>query len=92
MNWTCWFVLVLLGTFCRIDFPFQMERIHQMNVVPDVVPVLHPSLDLQITVKSTPEQLQQTKKRDTRVVPGAYLTVEQVGQRPWLIGVLQLSI
>ena len=59
-----------------------MERIHQMNVVPDVLPSLHPSLDLRVTF---PEPLPQTahpknraNRRNKQVEPGVFLVSEQV--------------
>ena len=61
-----------------------MERIHQMNVVPDVLPSLHPSLDLRLTFPEPPPQsayLKNRSKRETRQVePGVFLVSEQVWQ------------
>ncbi|TFK76620.1 PEBP-like protein [Pluteus cervinus] len=61
-----------------------MERIHQMNVVPDVIPVLHPSVDLHITAKNTPDQCRRTKKIESRVEPGIFLAPEQTLEPPKL--------
>lgn len=59
-----------------------MERIHQMNVVPDVLPDIHPSLDLRVNfprVKSTTgPQATVSKAVYEHVEPGAFLLPEQV--------------
>jgi len=63
-----------------------MERIHQMKVVPDVLPSLHPSVDLQITFPMAPplnEYLRQNAKpRHQGVEPGVYLLPEQTRLPP----------
>lgn len=56
----------------------EMERIHQMKVVPDVLPILHPSIDLHVTAKNTSPVFHETKKIESGVEPGAYLTPAQV--------------
>lgn len=56
-----------------------MERIHQMNVVPDVLPDLHPSIDVRLTVPSTLKQLREGQKVHTPVEPGAFVFPRQVG-------------
>ena len=59
-----------------------MERIHQMHVVPDVLPDLHPSFDLRVTFpehrdkNNTPEA--DVKPKCGFVEPGVYLLPEQV--------------
>ncbi|KAL4065768.1 phosphatidylethanolamine-binding protein [Scleroderma yunnanense] len=65
-----------------------MERIHQMFVVPDVVPHLHPSLDLRVTY---PEHLverrhngESSKRKHALVEPGTYLHPEQTIEPPKL--------
>lgn len=64
----------------------QMERIHQMNVVPDVLPTLHPSLDLRLTFPEPPPQSAylrtRSKRQHKQVEPGVFLVSEQVW---WLI-------
>ncbi|KIM52354.1 hypothetical protein SCLCIDRAFT_56180, partial [Scleroderma citrinum Foug A] len=65
-----------------------MERIHQMFVVPDVVPFLHPSLDLRVTY---PEHFvrridhgDSKKRKHAPVEPGTYLHPEQTVEPPKL--------
>jgi large subunit ribosomal protein L35 len=59
-----------------------MERIHQMKVVPDVLPDIHPSLDLRVNfprVKSkTGPQPTVSKAVYGHVEPGVFLLPEQV--------------
>jgi large subunit ribosomal protein L35 len=55
-----------------------MERIYQMNVVPDVVPDLRPTLDLQITFPIASKSSHRGKLRYETVEPGVYLLPEQV--------------
>ncbi|EGN94120.1 hypothetical protein SERLA73DRAFT_188707 [Serpula lacrymans var. lacrymans S7.3] len=65
-----------------------MERIHQMNVVPDVLPSLHPSFDLRVvfpeapSTNTTPSSKSGTKY--AQVEPGIYLTAEQTLSAPTL--------
>lgn len=60
----------------------KMERIHQMNVVPDLLPTFHPSLDLRITFPEPPPLSTylrtRVKRRHAAVEPGSYLLPEQV--------------
>lgn len=60
-----------------------MERVYQMNVVPDVLPVLRPSIDLQLAFPEGPPQSVVARTRRARkyktVEPGVYLLPEQVG-------------
>ena len=60
----------------------QMERIYQMNVVPDMLPELHPSFDLRIRYLAPPPKsnyLRTRVKRGLRQVePGVFLLPEQV--------------
>jgi large subunit ribosomal protein L35 len=69
------------------DLDLLMERLHQMKVVPDVLPVLHPSVDLHVTARLMPEHFESLMKRNRfqrrvntfkEVVPGNYLTPRQV--------------
>src|ERR1700753_1298419 len=61
-----------------------MERIHQMNVVPDVLPSLHPSFDLRLTFPEPPPQStylrNRVKRQHKHVEPGIFLVSEQVWQ------------
>ncbi|KAG1725580.1 phosphatidylethanolamine-binding protein [Suillus paluster] len=63
-----------------------MERIHQMQVVPDVLPDIHPSLDLRVTfpkVKSnTGLQVTVSKVVYENVEPGVFLLPEQTVEPP----------
>ena len=71
-----------------------MERIHQMNVVPDVLPSLRPSFDLRLTFPEPPPQSlylrTRSKRQHKQVEPGVFLVSEQVRQCdmfpscPWL--------
>ena len=55
-----------------------MERIHQMHVVPDVVPDLHPSLDLRVSFPEHQTKVVSTAPKYKFVEPGVYLLPEQV--------------
>ena len=55
-----------------------MERIHQMHVVPDVVPDLHPSLDLRVSFPEHQTKVASTVPKYKFVEPGVYLLPEQV--------------
>src|SRR5579872_5018870 len=63
----------------------QMERIHQMNVVPDILPSIHPSFDLRLTFPEPPPESKylrnRTKRQHKQVEPGVFLVSEQVGLR-----------
>lgn len=48
-----------------------MERVHQMKVIPDLLPVFHPTVDLQLSFKE-----------DESVIPGNFLPVESTFQAP----------
>jgi large subunit ribosomal protein L35 len=50
-----------------------------MKVIPDVLPDLHPSIDLHVTARTSPEEFRKTKKVQVAIEPGAYLSPEQVG-------------
>ncbi|KAK0444944.1 phosphatidylethanolamine-binding protein [Desarmillaria tabescens] len=52
-----------------------MERIHQMNVVPDVLPSLHPSIDVSIKVRQT--HLAGPTYRSRGIEPGVFLSPKQ---------------
>lgn len=60
----------------------KMERVHQMNVVPDLLPEIHPSLDLRVNfLERLPEKLRKqdrTKRKFEKVEAGVYLLPEQV--------------
>ncbi|KAJ7321538.1 phosphatidylethanolamine-binding protein, partial [Mycena albidolilacea] len=40
------------------DLDLLMERLHQMNIIPDVLPVPHPSVDLHVTTRLMPEHFE----------------------------------
>jgi len=61
-----------------------MERVHQMKVIPDALPTLHPSIDLHVTVRTFPEELQNQKKVQVAVEPGTFLSPEQTLVSPKL--------
>ena len=62
-----------------------MERVHQMHVVPDVIPDLHPSLDLRVSFPEHKTKEPSTTPKYTFVEPGVFLLPEQVGGplAPW---------
>ena len=55
-----------------------MERIYQMNVVPDVLSVLKPSIDLHVIARTTPKEFLNSKKVQAVVEPGIFLKSKQV--------------
>jgi large subunit ribosomal protein L35 len=55
-----------------------MERIYQMNVVPDLVSDIRPSLDLRITTGLRPKSIHPKAKNPLIVEPGSFLTPKQV--------------
>ncbi|THH11337.1 hypothetical protein EW146_g8082 [Bondarzewia mesenterica] len=65
-----------------------MERIHQMNVVPDVIPELRPGLDLRITFPEPPPRSvylrTRVKRRHIPIEPGVFLLNEQTRKPPSL--------
>ncbi|KAI6128699.1 phosphatidylethanolamine-binding protein [Pisolithus croceorrhizus] len=63
-----------------------MERIHQMFVVPDVIPYLRPSLDLRVTYPQARRTSQQQpgKTQHMLVEPGTFLLPEQTTKPPKL--------
>jgi large subunit ribosomal protein L35 len=72
------------------DLDLLMERIHQMHVVPDVLPVLHPTVDLHVTARLMPEHFDSLMRRNRfqrrvntfkEVIPGNYLIPQQVRSR-----------
>ncbi|KAH8822516.1 phosphatidylethanolamine-binding protein [Flagelloscypha sp. PMI_526] len=44
-----------------------MERVHQMNIVPDVIPVMHPSLDLQVVYRTPAREFLQSLPNSERL-------------------------
>ncbi|EMD41367.1 hypothetical protein CERSUDRAFT_128093 [Gelatoporia subvermispora B] len=65
-----------------------MERIHQMKVVPDLLPELHPSLDLRINFPEPPPEdvykRSRVKRKYEKVEPGVFLRPEQTWRQPLL--------
>jgi len=59
------------------DLDLLMERIYQMNVVPDVLPVLKPSIDLHVIARTTPKEFHESKKVQQVVEPGIFLKSKQ---------------
>lgn len=55
-----------------------MERIYQTNVVPDVLPVLKPSIDLHVIARITPKEFLNSKKVQGVIEPGVFLKSKQV--------------
>lgn len=61
-----------------------MERLYQMHVVPDLVPAIHPSLDLRITTGFRPKGIHPKAKNPMIVEPGSYLLSKQTSRPPTL--------
>ncbi|KAJ3911889.1 phosphatidylethanolamine-binding protein [Lentinula edodes] len=66
-----------------------MERIHQMHVVPDLLPGVHPSLDLHVTVpyplnKQFKRSMKSGGKSIVGVEPGSFLSPTQTARAPGL--------
>lgn len=65
-----------------------MERIYQMNVVPDLLPSLHPTLDLRVNFLEPPPtdvyRRTRVKRRYQKVEPGVFLLPEQTWRQPML--------
>lgn len=59
-----------------------MERIYQMKVVPDALPELNPTIDLQVIARTLPAEFLKTKKVFKTVEPGIYLRPKQVYFHP----------
>lgn len=55
-----------------------MERIYQMKVVPDALPEINPTIDLQVIARTLPTDFLKTKKVFKAVEPGIYLRPKQV--------------
>ncbi|KAG5722241.1 hypothetical protein E4T56_gene3893 [Termitomyces sp. T112] len=55
------------------DLDLLMERLHQMHVIPDVLPDLRPTIDVHVVAQTTSRERVQTKKMRTTVVPGTFL-------------------
>lgn len=50
-----------------------------MNVIPDVLPALHPTVDLRVTFPEAPTDRNRARRKAHRAVePGTYLVPEQV--------------
>ena len=64
------------------DIIIQMERIYQMKVVPDLLPALHPSIDLRVNYPEKPPESvylrTRVKRKYRQVEPGVFLLPEQV--------------
>lgn len=50
-----------------------MERLHQMNVIPDVLGNLRPTADLSLVLRGNP----------TPVEPGSFVTASQANYHPF---------
>ncbi|KAK7041759.1 mitochondrial 54S ribosomal protein YmL35 [Paramarasmius palmivorus] len=63
-----------------------MERIHQMNICPDVLPVIHPTVDLDVNVKPALSEVPLTgaARRFFLVEPGSFVTSLQTLKPPTL--------
>ncbi|CAL1697070.1 unnamed protein product [Somion occarium] len=65
-----------------------MERIYQMNVVPDMLPEMHPSFDLRVNFPEPPPQStvlrNRTKRKYQKIEPGVFLLPEQTRKPPMM--------
>ncbi|KAF8198980.1 phosphatidylethanolamine-binding protein [Pholiota molesta] len=66
------------------DLDLLMERLYQMSVVPDVLPVIKPSLDLHLIVRTRPTEFIEEKKIQTHVEPGSFVKPKQTEVPPKL--------
>ncbi|KAJ7151686.1 phosphatidylethanolamine-binding protein [Mycena filopes] len=75
------------------DLDLLMERMHQMHVIPDVLPVMHPSLDLHVAARLMPQHFDALMERNKfqrrvntfkDVIPGNYLIPQQTRVPPKL--------
>ncbi|KAJ7775311.1 hypothetical protein B0H16DRAFT_1756544, partial [Mycena metata] len=75
------------------DLDLLMERLHQMNVIPDVLPVIHPSIDLHVSARLMPQHFDALMERNKfqrrvntskDVIPGNYLIPQQTRVPPKL--------
>ncbi|RPD70802.1 PEBP-like protein [Lentinus tigrinus ALCF2SS1-7] len=68
------------------DLDLLMERIYQMNVVPDMLPELHPSFDLRLRYLEPPPKNNylrtRVKRKVKQVEPGIFLMPEQTRRQP----------
>ena len=49
-----------------------------MHAVPDILPELHPSIDLHVTATALPQEIRLRSKSDKEVEPGVFLLPQQV--------------
>ncbi|PPQ70890.1 hypothetical protein CVT24_000558 [Panaeolus cyanescens] len=66
------------------DLDLLMERVHQMNVVPDMLPSIHPSFHLRVVAQARPSEIEASNKLHKEVEPGVFLEVKQTIQPPRL--------
>ncbi|KAG6809515.1 hypothetical protein H0H92_015961 [Tricholoma furcatifolium] len=59
------------------DLDLLMERLHQMNVIPDVLPDLRPTVDIHVVARTTIKERETTQKVHTTVEPGTFLLAGQ---------------
>jgi large subunit ribosomal protein L35 len=78
---TCSFVSVLSSRVMTLTGTTQMERIHQMNVVPDVIPDLHPSFDLRVAFSQFSSALGHPVHM--AVEPGVHVAPKDVSHVPY---------
>lgn len=66
---------------------FQMERIWQMKVIPDLLPDLRPTIDLRVNYPEPPPESvylrTRVKRKYKQVEPGIFLLPEQVYNFLW---------
>jgi hypothetical protein len=75
-------IFSVIFTFLIFLIIIQMERLYQMSVVPDVLPVIKPSLDLHLIIRTRPTEFIEEKKIQTHVEPGSFVKPKQVISHP----------
>ncbi|KAG6815046.1 hypothetical protein H0H87_005551 [Tephrocybe sp. NHM501043] len=64
------------------DLDLLMERLHQMHVIPDVLPDLRPTVDVHVVARTKVSERLATKKIHATVEPGTFLLPEQTVKPP----------
>jgi large subunit ribosomal protein L35 len=71
-----------------------MERLYQMHVIPDILPVLEPSVDLRVVLPEATSKgvlRARAKRKTSPVEAGVFLVNEQVYMNTWAVYLLVLT-
>lgn len=79
------------ATHQLMNFFQQMERVYQMNVVPDIIPVMHPSVDLRVVyrtphnefLRSLPNEERPLNQRRPNAPDKAEVERDTIADRHW---------